>query len=119
MSLKVYVNRDDLDFSTAADLEPTQKLELAQTADVQEHPVKRARFNTARSLTLFFEDNFGAGDEDVTRINYIAFKGEFMRLSKEPVNFLYEAAANPADHPAIVGTKNTMEGHIGPGRHGL
>ncbi|GME34128.1 hypothetical protein GTA08_BOTSDO11095 [Neofusicoccum parvum] len=97
-TLKVFLNRDDLDFSTASDLQPTQTLELSQTNDVQELPVKRALFNTTRSLALFFEDNFGDGDEDVTRISYLAFKGEFMRLNKEPVNFLYEAAANPADH---------------------
>ncbi|KAL1620872.1 hypothetical protein UCDDS831_g07810 [Diplodia seriata] len=97
-TLKVFLNRDDLDFGTAADLPPTQTLELAQTNDVQELPVKRALFNTTRSLALFFEDNFGAGDEDVTRLSYLAFKGEFMRLNKEPVNFLYEAAANPSDH---------------------
>lgn len=26
-----------------------------------------------------------------------------MKLSREPINFLYEAAANPADHPKISG----------------
>lgn len=97
-TLKVFLNRDDLDFNTASDLQPTQTFELSQTNEVQELPVKRALFNTTRSLTLFFEDNFSGGDEDVTRISYLAFKGEFMKLSKEPVNFLYEAAANPADH---------------------
>lgn len=70
---------------------------------MQEIPVKRAHFNTTRSLALFFEDNWGDGEEDVTRISYLAFKGDFMRLSKEPVSFLYEAAANPRDHAAIVG----------------
>ncbi|KAF9638598.1 putative duf1000 domain-containing protein [Lasiodiplodia theobromae] len=97
-TLKVFLNRDDLDFGTASDLQPTQTFELSQTNDIQEVPVKRALFNTTRSLTLFFEDNFGQGEEDVTRISYLAFKGEFMKLNKEPVNFLYEAAANPADH---------------------
>ncbi|KAK7514472.1 PITH domain-containing protein [Phyllosticta citriasiana] len=84
-TLKLFLNRDDLDFSTASDLAPTQALELSQTNEVQDLPVKRALFNTTRSLTLFFEDNFGDGDEDVTRVSYLAFKGEFMRLNKEPV----------------------------------
>lgn len=97
-TLKLFLNRDDLDFSTASDLAPAQTLELSQTNEVQDLPVKRALFNTTRSLTLFFEDNFGDGDEDLTRVSYLAFKGEFMRLNKEPVNFLYEAAANPGDH---------------------
>jgi hypothetical protein len=55
------------------------------------------------SLTLFFEDNYGEGDEDVTRIGYLGFKGEFMALNREPVSVLYEAAANPSDHQAIAG----------------
>ena len=100
---------------------PTQTLDLAQTNDVQEHPVKRALFNTTRSLQLFFENNFSDGEEDVTRVSYLAFKGEFMKLSKEPVNFLYEAAANPADHKAIVGTKQGMGSNVGGpgGRDGI
>lgn len=95
-----------------------QTLQLAQTSEIQEQPVKRALFNTTRVLTLFFEDNFGDGDEDVTRISYLAFKGDFISLSKEPVSFLYEAAANPRDHKSIVGTKTGMGSHIGPGGGG-
>lgn len=104
-TLKLFVNQDSLDFDTASQLAPTQELELAQSNEIQDIPVQRAKFNTTRSLTLFFEDNWSRGEEDVTRISYIAFKGDFMQLSKEPVSFVYEAAANPADHQAIVGTK--------------
>lgn len=105
LTLKLFANQDNLDFDTASQLPPTQKLSLSQTNEIQDIPVQRAKFNTTRSLTLFFEDNWGRGEEDVTRITYIAFKGDFMQLSKEPVSFLYEAAANPRDHQAIVGTK--------------
>ncbi|KAF1817079.1 DUF1000-domain-containing protein [Eremomyces bilateralis CBS 781.70] len=114
-TLKVFINRDDLDFSTATDLQPTQTFELAQTSDIQEHPVKRVLFNSTRQLGLFFEDNFSGGDEDETVITYLAFKGDFMKLNKEPVSFLYEAAANPSDHTPIVGTKQGMGSDIGRG----
>ncbi|EME87813.1 uncharacterized protein MYCFIDRAFT_29235 [Pseudocercospora fijiensis CIRAD86] len=121
LTLKLYVNREGLDFSTASDLEPTQKLELSQTNDVQEIPVKRALFNTVRSLDLFFEENWGRGEEDETRISYLGFKGEWMKLSREPVNFLYEAAANPSDHTLASGVKDSMGSHIGGagGRDGM
>ncbi|KAI5370129.1 putative PITH domain-containing protein [Septoria linicola] len=122
MTLKLYINREGLDFSTAADLPPTQTLELAQSNDVQEVPVKRALFNTVRSLDLFFEDNWGRGDEHVTRIDYLGFKGEWMKLSREPVNFLYESAANPNDHklPTGVGERLGSDiGGAGGGRHGM
>ena len=90
---------------------------------MQEIAVKRALFNATQQLTLFFVDNFGEGDEVATQIGYIGFKGEYMKLNKEPVNFLYEAAANPSDHKAIVGTQigmgSTLDGGPSSGRNGL
>lgn len=107
LTLKLYPNTSPLDFPTAADLTPTQTLSLAQSNEIQEVPIKRALFNTVTSLDLFFEDNWGAGEEEVTRLSYLGFKGEWMRLNREPVSFLYEAAANPKDHtlPAGVGER--------------
>ena len=120
-TLKVFVNNDNLDFSTAADLKPTQKLDLPQSNEVQEMPVKRALFNTVRSLDLFFEDNWSQGEEDETRISYIGFKGEWMKLSREPVNFLYEAAASPKDHTLPAGVGERLGSNIGGagGRDGV
>lgn len=103
-TLKLFLNESDLDFETASEAKPTQTLTLSQTSAIQEIPVKRAFFNTTRALALFFEDNYGNGEEDVTRISYLGFKGDFMKLNKEAVSVLYESAANPADHKAIVGT---------------
>jgi hypothetical protein len=112
MTLKLFLNRDDLDFSTASSLQPTQTLELAQSNEVQEVPVKRALFNTVRSLDLFFEDNWSQGDEEETRLSYLGFKGEWMKLSREPVNFLYEAAANPSDHKMASGVGERLGSNI-------
>lgn len=117
----MFVNRDNLDFSTAADLAATQKLDLPQSNDAQEIPVKRALFNTVRSLDLFFEDNWSGGEEDETRISYLGFKGEWMKLSREPVNVLYEAAANPQDHKLAAGVGQRLGSDIGGagGRDGV
>ncbi|KAI1869340.1 hypothetical protein JX265_006712 [Neoarthrinium moseri] len=112
-TLKVFINRTDVDFDTASELAPAQELELAQTSGVQELPVKRALFGKVQRLTLFLEDNFGDGDEDVTRLSYLGFKGEWMQLGRAPVNILYEAAPNPNDH-AVKGTNvNAMGSGIG------
>ncbi|KAL1838342.1 hypothetical protein VTJ49DRAFT_2803 [Mycothermus thermophilus] len=112
-TLRVIINRDDVDFGVAEETSPTQEFELSRTAEVQELPVRRARFNAVRRLALFFPDNFGDGDEDVTRISYIGFKGEWMALGRAPANIIYEAAANPSDH-AIKGTSvNQMGSGIG------
>lgn len=90
-----------------------QKMELSQTSDVQEIPVKRALFSKVQRLSLFFVDNFGDGDEDVSRVSYVGFKGEWTRLGKAPANILYEAAPQPGDH-ALKGTSvNSMGSGIG------
>lgn len=87
-----------MDFSTAEALEAVQTFELSQTSEVQEIPVKRARFGKVQRLTLFFEDNFGGGDEPVSRISYLGFRGEWMQRGRAPAQILYEAAPNPNDH---------------------
>ncbi len=112
-TLKLFANKDDLDFSGASDLNPTQSFELPQTSDIQEHPVKRTLFGNTYSLTLFIEDNYG---DEITRISWIGFKGDFTNLSREPVEVLYEKAANPKDHDLIVGVgEKGMSGT----RHGM
>jgi hypothetical protein len=114
-TLKVFINRDDLDFSTASDLSATQELHLSQTSEVQDIPVKRALFGKVQSLTLFFVDNFGQGEEDVTRITYLGFKGEWMQLGRAPTNIIYEAAANPSDHTLKGTALNKMGSNLGGG----
>lgn len=110
--LKVFINRDDLDFSTASDLPPTQEFCLSQTSEIQDISVKRALFGKVQSLTLFVEDNYG---EDVTRMSYLGFKGDWMQLGRAPTNILYEAAANPTDH-VVKGTNvNQMGSQLGGG----
>ena len=102
-TLKVFLNKNDLDFSAVSDLKPVQVLTLSQTSDIQEIPVKRSLFGNTYSLTLFFEDNYG---DDATNIYYLGFKGDFTQLLREPVEVLYEKAANPKDHTPIVGVND-------------
>lgn len=109
-TLHLFINRDDLDFSSAEDTKPVQTLELSQTSDLQEIPVKRALFGKVQRLVMFLADNFG---DDVTRLSYIGFKGEWTQLGKAPSNIIYEAAAQPGDH-ALKGTSvNEMGSGIG------
>lgn len=108
----MFINRHDLDFPTASDLSPTQEFQLSQTSEVQDISVKRALFGKVQSLTLFVEDNYG---DNVTRISYLGFKGDWMQLGRAPSNILYEAAANLSDH-AVKGTSiNQMGSRLGGG----
>ncbi len=53
-----------------------------------------------RSLTLFFPESQGA---DNVRIYFLGFLGEWREIKERPAVILYEAQANPADHPKIAG----------------
>lgn len=112
-TVKLYINREDIDFAEAEVAKCTQTLELSQTSEVQELPIKRALFGKVQRLTLFFPDNFGDGDEDVTRIGYLGFKGEWMQLGRAPANIIYESAANPNDHEIKGTALNQMGSGIG------
>ncbi|KIX04770.1 uncharacterized protein Z518_05640 [Rhinocladiella mackenziei CBS 650.93] len=105
-TLKLFRNRDDMDFGLATDLPPTQTVNLPKSNEVAEIHLHRALWNGTTSINLFFEDNHSGGDEDVTQISYLGFKGDFMSLNREPVQVLYEAAANPQDHQIIQGLTN-------------
>jgi len=117
-TVKLFRNRDDLDFSTASELPPTQAIEVPQPvpgSDVFDLPLNRPLWNTTTSITLFFEDNWSLGQEEVTEVGYIGFKGQFMALNREPVSVLYEAAPNPSDHVAIQGVQD-FSGRMMPGQ---
>ncbi|KAK6597930.1 60s ribosomal protein l3 [Botrytis cinerea] len=96
--------------NTASELRPTQEFELSQTSEIQDIGVKRALFGKIQNLTLFVEDNHG---EDVSRICYLGFKGDWMQLGKAPTNIIYEAAANPNDHKVKGTSLNQMGSNIG------
>lgn len=109
----MFQNKEDVDFEAAEDLPAEQEFELSQTSEVQDLPVKRAKFGKVQRLALFLPDNFGDGDEDVTRVSYLGFKGEWMQLGRAPANILYEAAANPGDHKLKGTGVNQMGSGIG------
>ena len=121
-TLRIHANNPDLDFSSdPSSAKPTQTFELAQTSEVQDLNVKRALFGSVQALALFFEDNWSAGEEDVTRLSYVGFKGDWMRLNREPVEVLYESAARPSDHKvdAVKGVGGMGLGGGSGGRQGF
>ena len=103
--LKVWINRDDIDFAKADDLKPLQEWELAPDPECMiQYPTKYApcslsslrawrsgacklrniapdpvarlfNFQNVSSLTMYFCDNFGA---DTSTIYYIGLTGEWL-----------------------------------------
>ena len=72
--------------------------------------MKRALFGKVQSLTLFVEDNYG---DEVSRVSYLGFKGDWMQLGRAPTNIIYESAANPNDHKVKGASVNQMGSRLG------
>ena len=58
--IHLYVNRENLGFEDAADVDPTQTLHLT-SEDLKDRPIplKYVKYQRVKSLTLFIEDNQG------------------------------------------------------------
>lgn len=111
--MKVYINRDELDFDTIGDAKPTETFEcvpFTNASDLIEYPVKIRLYNNVKTITLFFEHNW-SDDEEPTVVWYLGFRGDYTEISDAPVAITYEAFANPKDHK-IKGTEDTA-GHLG------
>lgn len=94
--VKLYTNRDDLDFSAVQSVPPVQELELqADQQGLLEYPVQAAKFNGVHSLYMYFPESFGGGQ---TEIHFIGLKGEFTERRRQAVQAVYESRAMPEDH---------------------
>ena len=88
--VKVFVNREDIDFSLAEDLKADMELKDLHrdvSADIFYFPPRNGKFTTCHSLTLYVSDNYGG---DSTRINFIGFRGVATKLKRQVVHAVYE-----------------------------
>ncbi|KAJ2004353.1 hypothetical protein GGI04_002634 [Coemansia thaxteri] len=98
--LRVFANRDDLDFDSIEGAECTQEWDLARGArEPVEYAVRAARFGAVRCLTLLVPRCFDAPDAP-TELLFLAFRGDWMPLRADPVISIYELTPNAADHKA-------------------
>ena len=100
-NVKFMVNRDDVDFTNAADLPAAQTVELIAEHAAQvgaDYPLKQHKFNNVTSLTIFVTDSYGG---DSTRINFLGFKGTGTGIRhREVAECVYESQAQLEDHKA-------------------
>eukprot|EP00466_Bigelowiella_natans_P002568 jgi/Bigna1/91845/estExt_fgenesh1_pg.C_1240007 len=97
--VKLYKNRDDIDFESAEDVEPDQEFNLVYDSDGSvQYPVRISKFQNASSITMFFTGNF---EDDTTQINYLGLKGEGTQNKRSIVIATYEARALESDHKSI------------------
>ncbi|GBG76510.1 hypothetical protein CBR_g22258 [Chara braunii] len=95
--MRVFLNREDIDFANANDVNPVQEWELAENLRGElEYQTRYPKFQGIANITLHFSGNFGG---DVTRIHYIGFRGESTQMTRKPVtNVVYELMPQLKDH---------------------
>jgi len=107
--LKVYINREDIDFDNVETMSPVQEWDLQEDpSGLLNYPTRYAKFGNVSHLTLFFPSNFG---NDVSRIYYVGLTGEATQLKREVVHATYELRPQASDHknPAETGLGRTIQ----------
>uniref|UniRef100_A0A7S1WJ47 PITH domain-containing protein n=1 Tax=Alexandrium catenella TaxID=2925 RepID=A0A7S1WJ47_ALECA len=93
--VRLFINREDLDFQTVGDLQPTQELELVEDFHgAVQHPLRAAKFVSVTQLALFFPASLGGLR---TRIHWIGLWGVGSEYKRQAVVTVYEAVANPSE----------------------
>ncbi|EDW12950.1 PITH domain-containing protein CG6153 isoform X1 [Drosophila mojavensis] len=94
--LKLFKNRPKMTFDDARG-KADQEFELTRDCRGEvEYSPKVVTFSSVHHLSLYFPSNYG---DDVTRIYYIGFRGEFTEAHFHGVTICnYESRANISDH---------------------
>ncbi|SOV81244.1 thioredoxin, putative [Plasmodium sp. gorilla clade G3] len=94
--IKIFSNREDIDFGNINDFKCVQEFELSQDFHGSiEYPLKVTSLFNVSYLTLYFYENYGA---DTTKIFYIGLKGVGTNYTRKAVETVYEASPNLSDH---------------------
>eukprot|EP00977_Amphora_coffeiformis_P022159 scaffold10570_cov176-Amphora_coffeaeformis.AAC.9 len=101
--IKLFTNRDDIDFEMAREMPAQQQLELLPPDHFAEgtidYPCRPAgRFQNISSLTIFVQDNYDATGESGTSISYVGLKGKGTRMKRRAVDTVYESQGMIEDH---------------------
>eukprot|EP01103_Thecamoeba_quadrilineata_P012795 TRINITY_DN3390_c0_g1_i1.p1 TRINITY_DN3390_c0_g1~~TRINITY_DN3390_c0_g1_i1.p1 ORF type:complete len:204 (+),score=39.70 TRINITY_DN3390_c0_g1_i1:48-659(+) len=91
--LKVWVNREDIDFSLADTVKPIQEWDLVEdpTGEVT-YQTNIVKFQNVSNVTFYIPANFGSM---ITKILYIGLKGEYTAIKREAVKTVYELKPTP------------------------
>ena len=101
--IKLFTNREDLDFETAREMPPQQALELLPPDHFVEgtidYPCRPAgRFQNISSLTIFVESNYDDSGNSGTEITYVGLKGKGTKIKRLAVEAVYESQGMLEDH---------------------
>lgn len=102
-TIKVFGNRDDLDFDTVRDMRAHCELQLLPPDHFVEgtldYPLRPAGpFQNISSLTIMFVDNYANDDDISTVLTYVGVKGKGSRQRRMAVETVYESRGMTKDH---------------------
>ncbi|CAA9990022.1 thioredoxin, putative [Plasmodium knowlesi strain H] len=94
--IKIYSNREDIDFENIHDFKCVQELDLTEDYHGSvEYPLKVTSLFNVSHLTLYVCENYGA---EITKIYYLGLKGVGTNYTRKAVEAVYEASPNLSDH---------------------
>lgn len=102
--IKLFCDRENMDFETAREMEPAMKLEILSPDHLPEagtidYPLRPAgRFQNISSLIIFVESNYDDTEEAGTEISYVGVKGKGTKVRRAAVDCVYESQGMLKDH---------------------
>ena len=101
--IKIFTNRDNIDFETARELPAQQELELLPPFHFVEgtidYPCRPAgKFSNISSMAIFIQDNYDDSGASPTEITFVGLKGKGTRMKRGAVEAVYESRGMPKDH---------------------
>lgn len=110
--IRIFTNRDDLDFETAREMPPQMELELLPPYHFAEgsidYPCRPAgRFQNISCITIFVQDNYDESGEQPTEITFVGLKGKGTHMKRMAVDTVYESQGMPSDHEVPDGERGT------------
>lgn len=105
--VKLYANRNDIDFSNVEQIVPTQEISLSNSTDIIQYPLRASKFSSVHSLVLYFPSSFSRTES--LRLFYLGFYGIYTPLTRDPVITIYEAQPNMADHESVKSKEPTHQ----------
>ena len=97
LRIRLFINRDDIDFNNVQDVKPVQAVEnvFADFEGLVDNPLVAAKFGAVDKLIMYI-----SGSEDsLLQIGSVGFKGESRGLNKKVVEGIkYEIRAQLKDH---------------------
>lgn len=113
--VKLFCDRETMDFDIARELEPAMTLEILPPDHMPEegtidYPLRPAgRFQNISILTLFFETNYDDNGEAGTEITYVGVKGKGTKIKRAAVECVYESQGMLKDHKTPGGEYGVTE----------